>query len=158
MQIEIRDAVPTDRTTIAEFNSRLSAETEDAPLDDDIIAPGVTAVLEDAGKGRYWVATDGDRVIGQIMVTYEWSDWRNGMLWWIQSVYVHTDYRRQGIFSKLYRHVETLARGDETVAGIRLYVEQDNERAQSTYDKLGMRMTSYQVMQSLFEKNRGEQE
>ena len=156
MSIEIRDAIPADAVVIADYNSRLSAETEGGPLDDDLIVPGVEALLADPAKGRYWVATDGERVIGQIMVTYEWSDWRNGMLWWIQSVYVHADYRRRGVFSLLYRHIESLARDDSAVAGIRLYVEKDNERAKATYDKLGMSKTSYEVMQTLFADVRGE--
>jgi ribosomal protein S18 acetylase RimI-like enzyme len=84
------------------------------------------------------------------MVTYEWSDWRNGMIWWIQSVYVHGEYRRSSVFSTLYRHVESLARQDPQVCGIRLYVERGNARAQRTYESLGMTRTDYRVMQSMF--------
>ena len=152
MTFTIRDATPADRDIVAEYNSRLSQETEDGPLDSTLILPGVAAVLADRSKGRYWLAEDGDLIIGQIMVTYEWSDWRNGMLWWIQSVYVHTDHRRAGVFSALYRHVESLAEEDPEVVGIRLYVERNNTRAQSTYAKLGMSMTTYQIMQTLFHK------
>lgn len=90
------------------------------------------------------------RVVDQIMVSYEWSDWRNDMLWLIQSVYVHPDYRRKGVFSSLYRHVELLAREDKDVRGIRLYVEENNARTQDVYLSLGMQKTTYQVMQSLF--------
>ena len=104
----------------------------------------------DHSKGRYWVAEADGMIVGQIMVTYEWSDWRNGMIWWIQSVYVHGDYRRSGVFSALYRHVETLAKQDPRVCGIRLYVERGNRRAQRTYASLGMVMTDYQVMQTIF--------
>ena len=150
MSISIRDATPADAETIAEYNSCLSEETEDGPLDRNLIVPGVEAVLADCTKGRYWLAESDGRPVGQIMVTYEWSDWRNGMLWWIQSVYVHADFRRQGVFATLYGHVESLARQAGNVAGIRLYVEKDNERAQETYRNMGMTMTGYKVMQSLF--------
>ncbi len=150
MTISVRAARPGDRDIIADFNSRIAEETEDSVLDPAHIVPGVAALLADAAKGRYWLAVDGDRVIGQIMVTYEWSDWRNGVLWWIQSVYVEPTYRRRGVFSALYRHVESLARADRGVAGIRLYVEKDNLRAQATYESLGMTATPYKVMQSLF--------
>ena len=150
MTITIREATPADTEIIAEYNSRISEETEDGPLDRQLIVPGVEALLADPTKGRYWLAVSDGRPIGQIMVTYEWSDWRNGMLWWIQSVYVHADFRREGVFSTLYRHVESLARQSGDVAGIRLYVEAGNERAQETYRKMGMTMTGYKVMQSLF--------
>ena len=142
---------------IAEFNSRMAEETEGRPLDPDLIGPGVAALLADRGKGRYWVAeSDGD-VVGQIMVTYEWSDWRNGMLWWIQSVYVREDFRRTGVFSQLYRYVETRARSEGKVAGLRLYVEKNNERAQNVYRSLGMAPTDYRIMQALFDGNRKEE-
>jgi ribosomal protein S18 acetylase RimI-like enzyme len=150
MTLTIREALDGDTTQIAEFNSRLAFETEGMRLPPDIVNPGVAAMLSDRSKGRYWVAEMDGRVIGQIMVTYEWSDWRNGMIWWIQSVYVHGDHRRSGVFSALYRHVESLAREDPGVCGIRLYVERENVRAQRTYESLGMTNTDYQVMQSMF--------
>lgn len=150
MAIDVREATPGDRDIIAEFNSRLADETEGSPLDRARIVRGVAALLADASKGRYWLAIDETEVVGQIMVTYEWSDWRNGMLWWIQSVYVHADHRRKGVFARLYDHVESLARNDGNVVGIRLYVDQDNTRAQATYRRLGLSMTGYRVMQSLF--------
>ena len=152
MTYHVRDGSPSDAAIIADFNSRLAAETEDGPLDVGIIGPGVSAALADRDKCRYWVAETDGRIVGQIMVTYEWSDWRNGMLWWIQSVYVHPDFRRAGVFSKLYQHVQSLARADAQVVGLRLYVEKDNERAKAIYNRLGMTMTNYQVMQTLFEK------
>lgn len=131
----------------------MAKETEGRPLDPGLINPGVEAVLADPEKGRYWLAEADGVVAGQIMVTYEWSDWRNGMLWWIQSVYIHEDYRRKGVFSSLYRHVESLARLDKGVCGLRLYVEQENKRAQATYSKLGMVMPGYLVMEVDFLKN-----
>jgi ribosomal protein S18 acetylase RimI-like enzyme len=150
MTINIRDAKPSDAGVIADFNNRLAEETESRSLAQDLIGPGVEALLSDQTKGRYWVAELDDKIIGQIAVSYEWSDWRNGMLWWIQSVYIHSSQRRKGVYSKLYRHVESLAQTDENVIGIRLYLEKDNERAQSTYEKLGMGMTNYRIMQTLF--------
>ena len=112
MPIEIRDAVPDDGATIADYNARMAEETEDKRLDPQVIGPGVAAVLEDATKGRYWVAIIDGEIAGQLMVSYEWSDWRNGTIWWIQSVYVATPFRRQGVFSALYKHVESLAKQD----------------------------------------------
>ncbi len=152
MNLEIRDASATDAETIARFNSLLAEETEGRPLAPGVIGPGVTEILTDSAKGRYWVALDGRQIVGQIMVTYEWSDWRNGMLWWIQSVYIHGDYRRRGIFSALYRHVESLASAAAGVRGLRLYVENDNKRAQETYLALGMSDPRYRVMESIFEE------
>ena len=106
MTMHIRNADSDDASLIASFNSAMAEETEGRGLDASLINPGVAALLADSGKGRYWVAESDGRVVGQIMVTYEWSDWRNGTIWWIQSVYIHPDYRRQGVFSGLYRHVE----------------------------------------------------
>ena len=153
----IRDATPADAATIAEFNNLMAKETENRSLDRDVLRDGVSALLHDPGKGRYWIAEMNDRIVGQIMTTYEWSDWRNGMLWWIQSVYVHPDYRRRGVFSSLYRHVESLARSESHVCGIRLYVEANNTRAQDAYASLGMRKPGYEVMEIEFSK-RMEQE
>ena len=150
MNVSIRDALRSDVDTIAEYNSLLADETESSPLSVGIVAAGVLAILEDPSKGRYWVAELDGRIVGQILITFEWSDWRNGMLWWIQSVYVHADFRRKGICSALYRHVESLASRHPDVCGIRLYVEHDNAPAQSAYGSLGMSMTDYLVMERLF--------
>ncbi len=150
MTIVIRDAVPADGPIIAEFNSRLSEETEGKALDPAIIGPGVAAMLADPLKGHYWVAEADGEIVGQIMVTFEWSDWRNGNWWWLQSVYVRKDHRESGVFGSLFRYVEALARDDGSVVGIRLYVEKDNARAQSIYDKLGFRETGYQMQQKVF--------
>jgi GNAT superfamily N-acetyltransferase len=147
MTVTIRNAIPADVETIAAYNSEMALETEGRPLDPALIVPGVGALVADVGKGRYWVAEADGRIVGQIMVTYEWSDWRNGTQWWIQSVYVHPDYRRRGVFSALYRHVESLARTESSVCGLRLYVERDNRRAQQTYLALGMQHPGYEVME-----------
>lgn len=152
MNFEIRNAIPADAETIAAYNSLMSEETEGKALQTQIVTPGVAELLADAGNGRYWIAEYDGELIGQIMVTYEWSDWRNGKLWWIQSVYVHPDFRRQGVFSALYRHVETLARAEHDVRGLRLYVENSNVHAQKTYHALGMIDPNYKVMQTIFEE------
>lgn len=152
MTVTIRDARTGDCETIARYNSQMSEETEGQALDSDTIRAGVAALLADPSKGRYWVAIDGDSIVGQIMVTYEWSDWRNGMLWWIQSVYVVPGYRRQGVFTALYEHVKRLAVESGDAAGLRLYVERGNVRAQATYESLGMSTTGYRVMQDLFRR------
>ncbi len=149
MKFDIRDAVAADGPVIAANNSAMAEETEGHSLAAEVVGPGVDAVLADPGKGRYWVAEHEGTVIGQIMVTWEWSDWRNGMLWWVQSVYVAPDYRRQGVFSALYRFVEKVAR-DAGAGGIRLYVEKDNTRAQATYRALGMVDPGYRVMEDIF--------
>ena len=107
--------------------------------------PGVERLLNQPADGRYWVAEIDNEIVGQIMVTYEWSDWRNGRVWWIQSVYVHPDHRRSGVFSALYEHVASLVRQDPDAVGIRLYMEENNARAQATYETLGMAMTPYRV-------------
>jgi ribosomal protein S18 acetylase RimI-like enzyme len=107
-------------------------------------------MLSDPHKGRYFVAEVEGRVVGQLGITLEWSDWRNGNFWWIQSVYVAASARRQCVFRKLYEHVMQLARADKDVVGVRLYVEHDNQIAQATYCKTGMVMTGYRVMEDLF--------
>ncbi len=149
MKFEIRNAVPGDAGTIAAYNSAMAEETEGRSLDPAVVGPGVEGLLADPAKGRYWVAEDGGQVIGQLMVTYEWSDWRNGTIWWIQSVYVHPDWRRNGVFSALYRHVESVASSTPQVVGLRLYVEEKNSRAQQTYAALGMVKPSYIVMEAM---------
>jgi GNAT superfamily N-acetyltransferase len=151
--LSIREAVVSDAAQIAEYNARLALESEGTRLSPDVARPGAEAMFADRSRGRYWLAEVDGTVIGQLMLTYEWSDWRNGMVWWIQSVYVHGDYRRKGVFSALYRHVESLARHEPEVCGLRLYVEQDNARAQQTYESLGMHMTNYLVMQSMFDED-----
>ena len=150
MELTVRDARSEDAAVLVAYNSAMARETEGRTLDPNIIGPGVARLLADASRGRYWVAESGDTVVGQIMVTYEWSDWRNGNLWWIQSVYVHPDWRRRGVFSALYRHVESLAAAEPDVVGLRLYVEESNTRAQRTYAALGMVKPSYLVMEALF--------
>lgn len=134
----IRDAVPADLDVIVEFNRRLAWETEHKRLDPAVLRPGVETALTRPDWSRYFIAEiDGD-IVGQMMITYEWSDWRNGLFWWIQSVYVRNDARRAGVFRSLYKHVEALARATPNACGLRLYVEHENAAAIATYQKLGM--------------------
>ena len=145
----IRKATLDDLETIVDFNIRLAAESEDTHLDRETVRGGVRGLLADAARGAYYVAC-GPGIVGQMMHTHEWSDWRNGDIWWIQSVYVHPDHRRRGVCRALYEHVRTLAAADPGVVGLRLYVERENAVAQATYAGLGMRMAGYLVMQDLF--------
>jgi GNAT superfamily N-acetyltransferase len=145
----IRRATIDDAESIIEFNARMAFETERRALDGATRARGVRAALNDGSKGVYYVAEVDDAVVAQLLITHEWSDWRNGDLWWIQSVYVLPEHRQRGIFAALYRHVVLAARQDNA-AGLRLYVERDNRPAQQTYQRLGMSMTHYAVMEEIF--------
>jgi ribosomal protein S18 acetylase RimI-like enzyme len=150
MNIKIRRASITDAGAIVEFNSLLAEETEHRSLDGKILRHGVRAILKNTGKGLYFVAETGGNIVGQLMITYEWSDWRNGNFWWIQSVYVRKEFRQQGIFRALYDHVEHLAKTRKDVCGLRLYVERQNESAQSTYEKIGMKRSVYEIFEKDF--------
>ena len=149
MEHAIRPATLEDLEAIVDFNVRLAAETEDTELDRETVRRGVRGLLADGSRGAYYVACQRG-IIGQMMHTREWSDWRNGDIWWIQSVYVHPDYRRQGVCRALYAHVRARAASDPGVVGLRLYVERENARAQGAYAALGMRPGGYLVMQELF--------
>jgi len=154
MDIVIREARPGDLETIVRFNAAMALETEHKTLDPDVVTSGVRRALADPGKGRYFLAEVDGRVVGQLMFTLEWSDWRDGWLWWIQSVYVDADWRGRGVFSRLYRHLADSAARTEDVRGLRLYVESDNARAQQVYRALGMHPAGYQVMEMML--SRGE--
>lgn len=147
MPLVVRTARPTDLEFIVEANERLAWETEQRELDRELLGEGVAAVLADARRGRYYVVDDGDGPVGQLLLTYEWSDWRNGWFWWIQSVYVVPDARNDGVFSLLFRHVRDLAHADSEVCGLRLYVEYENATAQAIYAHLGMQEAGYRVLE-----------
>jgi ribosomal protein S18 acetylase RimI-like enzyme len=147
MSVTIRRATPADVPVLAAFNAAIAWETEHKRLDADVLTAGVRAVFENPARGFYTVAERAGEVVGQMMVTYEWSDWRNGWFWWVQSVYVREDARRGGVFRALYREIERQAAADPGVIGLRLYFENDNARAQATYRALGMSGTTYGVME-----------
>ncbi len=143
--IKVRQADLSDAPVIADFNLRLARETENLRLHPATVRKGVAALLRDPAKGHYYVAETGEAVIGQIMITFEWSDWRNANLWWLQSVYVREDFRRRGVFGMLFRHVKAVARRRMGVCALRLYMHADNARARQAYEALGMRRTKYEV-------------
>ena len=149
-QFNVRPALSADCETIASYNCRLAEETENIRLDPETIRAGVERVLGNPREGRYFVVCQGEQIIGQMMHTWEWSDWRNGQIWWLQSVYVAPDFRRQGVFRMLYEHALDIAKREPDVVGIRLYVERENNRAQNTYQQLGMADAGYVVMEQLF--------
>ncbi|MCD6205276.1 MAG: GNAT family N-acetyltransferase [Candidatus Marinimicrobia bacterium] len=147
--IQIRKATIADAAIIAEFNSAMAFETERKHLDTDTINAGVSNLFKHPEYGFYIVAESDHRVCGCLLITYEWSDWRNGLIWWIQSVYIHPDYRRQGIYRQMYAFIKNLAKNENNVRGFRLYVEKENRIAQETYESLGMRETVYKLYEEL---------
>ena len=142
MSIQIRRGQPHDAKSIAEFQIAMALETENKILEPVVVEPAVDQVFNDPAKGFYLVATTQDSVIGSLLITYEWSDWRNSNMWYIQSVYVTPEYRGQGIFKSLYQEVMQLAQ-QNSVMFVRLYVEVENERAQKVYESLGMKKMPY---------------
>jgi GNAT superfamily N-acetyltransferase len=147
MDITVRRALAADMPVVSEFNRRMALETEGKRLDPEVLAAGVAAILNDPLRGTYYLAEHGGEVVGQLSITLEWSDWRNGWFWWIQSVYVREDARRHGVFRALYDRVYQAARDDPSVIGLRLYVERENLSAQQTYAGLGMEPMSYVMFQ-----------
>lgn len=141
--MKIRLARKEDASAMVNFNQAMALETEGKTLDSHILTSGVEAVFDDDKKGFYVVAEDEGKIVGGLMVTFEWSDWRDGWFWWIQSVYILPDYRGKRIYSLLYDFVKTEAGKQDDVCGFRLYVEKENERAQKVYQKLGMAETHY---------------
>lgn len=150
MDVRIRKAQPADVATIVEFNRLMAEETEHQSLEGAVLRAGVEALLRDALKGLYFVAELEGTIVGQLMITYEWSDWRNGNFWWIQSVYVRQEHRGKGVFKALFDHVAGLAKQQSDVCGLRLYVEENNTRAKKTYERLGMKKTHYELYETVF--------
>ena len=144
-EITVRRAIDSDLETIVGFNASMARETEDKILDPERLRPGVAAVLGDDRLGFYLVAEIEGRVVGQLMITTEWSDWRNAYFWWIQSVYVAPDFRRRGVYRALDGHVRTEARKRPDVCGLRLYVDRDNRVAQAVYAGLDMQQSNYDM-------------
>jgi len=148
--IKIRKATPTDASVIIDFQQKMAWETEELTLALAIVTKGVNSVFTNPSRGKYWVAEDKGIVVASLLITYEWSDWRNSDVWWFQSVYVLPDYRRTGIFKSMYNFIKDEA-DKQNVAGLRLYVETNNSRAQKTYEALGMRSEHYTMYEWLKE-------
>src|SRR5262245_29342923 len=148
MPLTVRTATPADVPVIVEYNCRLATETEHKTLDPQTVAAGVAAAIADPmTKGPYYLACEGADIVGQLQVTLEWSDWRNGWFWWIQSVYVRADARGRGVFRLLYQNVRQRATQAGNVIGIRLYVERENTAAQATYSRMGMLVLPFMVLE-----------
>lgn len=142
-----RNATAADAPAIVAFQIAMARETEDLELDRVLCTAGVASVFANAGLGQYFVAEADGQVVASLLITYEWSDWRNGMIWWIQSVYVQPEARGQGVYAGLYAHVKALVQNDADLRGIRLYVDKRNTRAQTVYTRLGMNGEHYQVFE-----------
>ena len=145
MKTKIRQATSHDAKVVTEFNALLAEETEHRTLERRLLLRGVRGVLKDRARGIYYLAEIDGEVVGQLMITYEWSDWRNGVFWWIQSVYVEKDARGIGVFKALFEHIHTLAKAKPDVCGLRLYVDETNTRAKQTYERLAMHSSHYEL-------------
>lgn len=143
----IRFAQLADIPILTHFQLKMADETESLRLDESTLAAGIRRVFDEPAKGKYYVAAVNDEIVGSMLTTYEWSDWRNQTVWWIQSVYVKPEFRKKGIFRALFEHVHALAMKDKEVGGLRLYVDKSNTGAQATYQKIGMNGEHYQVFE-----------
>jgi ribosomal protein S18 acetylase RimI-like enzyme len=150
MNVSIRPATLSDVDIIAEFNLALAKETENLALNKERLMNGILSLLMDASKGFYLLAEFSGEPVGQLMITYEWSDWRNGSFWWIQSVFVRPEMRGKGVFTSLFQNIEERAKNSTEVCGLRLYVDHTNRRAQRTYERLGMTKSHYEMHEDDF--------
>ena len=141
----VRKANETDSASIVEFQLAMAYETERLVLPEPIVIKGVAAVFSDPEKGTYYVAELNEKVVGSLLTTYEWSDWRNGTVLWIQSVYVRPEFRKRSIFSRMYKHIQELVVSNSELRGIRLYADKSNTSAQGVYEHLGMTAEHYQM-------------
>jgi ribosomal protein S18 acetylase RimI-like enzyme len=154
MTFHIRPATPNDVDLLIAFNRAMAEESEEKSLDTRTLANGIGALIRHPAEGYYLLAEQpGGGPVGALMVTFEWSDWRNGRFWWIQSVYVQPAWRRRGVYRALHAHVRDLARRDPESCGLRLYVEKENTGAQATYRALGMVETHYRLMEEEFKRD-----
>src|SRR5512133_4227797 len=144
--ISIRKATSDDAESIIDFQQKMAWETEHMTLVPEIINKGVNAVFADTTRGQYWVAEENGKIVASLLITYEWSDWRNSNVWWFQSVYVLPENRRTGIFRSMFQHIKNEGEKDG-IAGLRLYVETNNSPAQSTYEALGMTSLHYRMFE-----------
>ena len=150
-EISVRYAEIDDSAAIVNFNQAMALETESKILPYDTVSAGVAGLIRRPEYGFYLLAEVSDRVVASLLVTFEWSDWRNGVIWWIQSVYVAPEWRRRGVYRKLYETVKAFAAQDSLVRGFRLYVEQDNLNAQQTYRALGMEKSYYRLYEEMID-------
>lgn len=143
----IRNATIKDVSIIAGFQQRMAGETENLSLDEIILIKGVTKLFQDPSKGFYLVAIEDDAIVASMLLTPEWSDWRNSLYLWIQSLYVLPEYRRKGVFRKMYEHVKQIVLDSEAYAGLKLYVDQNNVSAQEVYKQVGMEASHYNLFE-----------
>lgn len=153
-RIHVRQGRPQDADLLVGFSAALARETESRQLDLVRLRKGIRALLADSDRGFFVVAehhgSGARNPVGQLMITFEWSDWRNGMFWWVQSVYVDPAWRRQGVYRTMHHHIVAKAKADPTVCGIRLYVEQHNQTAQNVYQHVGLAPSGYWVYEQDF--------
>jgi GNAT superfamily N-acetyltransferase len=149
IMVKIREAITDDAPHIIDFQLKMALETENVILDKKIITNGVNAVFNDSGKGQYYIIEGEGNIAGSMLTTFEWSDWRNGMVIWFQSVYVLPEFRGKGLFSDLYHYFEEMVSKREDLRGIRLYVDKTNQHAQLVYQKVGMSNEHYEMYEWL---------
>ncbi|HEU4686265.1 MAG TPA: GNAT family N-acetyltransferase [Nitrospira sp.] len=152
-EITVRQARPGDVSSIVSFSAAMARETEGRELDLERLRAGTVALLTSPAHGFFMVAETPEpdpKVVGQLMITYEWSDWRNGVFWWIQSVYVDRSWRRRGVYRRMHETVIALGKADPTVCGVRLYVARDNRQAQTAYRRVGLSPSVYDVYEEDF--------
>ncbi|HYC83630.1 MAG TPA: GNAT family N-acetyltransferase [Chryseosolibacter sp.] len=147
VECAIRKATRADIPELMIFQIKLAEETENLKLNADILRDGMTAMFDNPAKGEYYVAEIDNQIVGCHMVTYEWSDWRNGVVYWLQSVYVREDYRKHGVFRKMFLNLMNEIRSNPSIAGLRLYVDKTNIRAQQVYAAMGMNGEHYTVFE-----------
>ena len=143
----IREATTKDIPAIIDFQQKMAWETERVTLDPAVLTEGVKNLFRDVNRGKYYVAEEGGAIVGSLMTTYEWSDWRNGTVLWIQSVYIIESHRGKGIYKQLYEYIQQLVKKSPDLRGVRLYVDKTNKPAQQVYEKLGMNGEHYQVFE-----------
>lgn len=143
--IHIQKAAPTHVDVLIDFQQRLAFESEEVQLSGETLRAGMNAMFTDPSKGSYYIAMEDDVIVGCHSVTFEWSDWRNGMVWWLQSVYVKESHRKKGIFKMMYDNIITIIKGQPELIGLRLYVDKSNTRAMKVYESMGMDGSHYTV-------------
>jgi ribosomal protein S18 acetylase RimI-like enzyme len=148
-QITVRPAAKSDLPALIDFQQRLARETENLTLDGDVLQSGMSAMFNDPSKGSYFVAEINGQVVGCHMITFEWSDWRNGMVYWLQSVYVKESFRKNGVFKAMFDSLWQKITADPSVVGLRLYADKTNLRAQNVYRALGMNGDHYTVFEKM---------